>query len=415
MNFWNKIFGIENVSKNNLSTAKQINEDWSINNEESDNKKEIVQRENSILKDKSDIKSKISSKDYSIWLIDKFRNKDYESIWTFVKETFGDDENAGSLIDFSGIMEETIPSVLSKKYGITLNEAKKIYSKLNDEIEAKNNSKVQKSWRRISFENFISKDLSIYIKNNEDVIFEIQSFFILFSGLDDNMRGFWIGEGGVSESLSKILCVHSFTIDIETFDTLILKGNSFLKEMKKEEKKDGYLGGWNEIPNFKRKELKLSYSVDTKTDILKKLQCLGLAERLHFFDYASSNAFAKYWSGLSTSKSRKAGLCEEESVKKMVELELFEYTNDIESIPYICSKKELKESAEDNGFEIKKTWTLQKIYENILTMDDGKVFLQNLVNEKKGLKFNYSYINDLHLIIEYQEQLRIISELLSMV
>jgi hypothetical protein len=413
MNFLNKIFGSKNSFVSESSKKEKPIKDLStIEKMEFEKNKEILQIKAPIEKIGINL-----SKDNSIWLIEKFRNNEFDLIWEFTKELYGDNENSEGSFAFSemieNMMSEILPQKIAKHYEITLKEANNLYSQLK--ITNEENVKVEKSWIRELFDCFIDKNINQYIDGNKNVIYEIQSFFILSSGLDDKMRGFWIGEGGTSDVLSKILSVHSFSIISDNFEILITKANSFLKEMKKEEKKDGYIGPWSEISYFKKKDLKQTYIVNPKTDILEKLKSLGLGERLHFFDFASSNSFQDYWSGKSTAKTRKMGVCESESIKKMVEFKLFDYTNEIESIPSICSKKELKESAENIGFEIKKSWTLQKMYENLLKSDEGLVFLQNLVIKRNGLKFNFFYKEDLNLILAYQDEIKIVSNLLSMI
>ena len=99
----------------------------------------------------------------------------------------------------------------------------------------------------------------------------------------------------------------------------------------------------------------------------------------------------------------------------MVELNFFNYTDDIESVLCMYGKSELKEIAEKNGFELKKSWNSQKIYEHLLKSEQGKSLLQTLAQNKKALKFNEEYKEDLQLILEYQTQIKIVSQLLSMI
>jgi hypothetical protein len=55
------------------------------------------------------------------------------------------------------------------------------------------------------------------------------------------------------------------------------------------------------------------------------------------------------------------------------------------------------------------------MYENLLKSDEGLVFLQNLVIKRNGLKFNFFYKEDLNLILAYQDEIKIVSNLLSMI
>jgi hypothetical protein len=421
MNFWSKLFRTKEIATTNLSDAKPVSKSCPPTNKNEllltifESVKELGHSENLLLRKEYDLNSRMPSSDFSIWLINKFKNKDYESIWAFVKELYGNDEDPGGGINVDEMMIKITTPILAKKYGMSVNETNKELVETMKSSEFTENSKNHKSRQKQLFESFLSKDLNTYIESDEKVIYEIQSFFILKSGMDDFMRGFWIGEGSVSETLSKVLCVYDFSIKLSGFETLVLKANKFLKEMKKEEKDVGSYGGWELIPYFKVKDLKKSFSIESKTDIQKKLQSLGLGERLHFFDFASSNTFSQYWSGNSSYKTRSVGVCEKESIKKMVELNLFTYTNDIESILDISNKGELKDQAEKNGFELKKSWNLQKIYEYLLKSEEGKIFLQNFSQEKRGLKFNHTYKDDLFLFKKYQEQIKKVSSLLSMI
>ena len=230
----------------------------------------------------------------------------------------------------------------------------------------------------------------------------------------DSLAGFSIGNNDETSILSKIICAYPFSIKSSGLEILISKANQFIKKMKKEEKEYKAVY-WKAIPYFNITDINLSYTINTKTDILNKLQSLGIGERLHFFDFASSHSFAKYWSGNSRFKTKQIGVCETESVKKMTELNLFTYTDDIECIPYIATKDEFKSKAEQGGFELKKSWNVQKIYEYLIKSEEGKIFLKNYIQVKKPVKFNAIYDDDLHLIIDFQEQIKIISQLISMI
>lgn len=420
MNFWSKLFAGNEKTNKGQSDINQLNKIGTSKKPELlspllESLKTLGHHENLLLRKEYDLHSRMPSIDFSIWLIEKLKQKDYESIWAFVKEFYGDDGNSGGGINVGKMVNEIAPTMMVKKYGMNINEAKREWTRIMNLSQSNDEPENQKSCQRQFFDNFLSKDFNAYIEIDEKAIFEIQSFFILKAGMDDSLRGFWISEGSESENITKIISVYSFSVKHSGFKILIVKANNFLKEMKKEEKRDGGGDYWEPISNYNIKDVKHSYSMQPKTDLISKLQSLGIGERLHFFDFASSYSFTKYWSGNSTYKTRSVGVCEAESIKKMVELNLFNYTDDIESIPEIVSKGELKEIAEQNGFELKKSWTLQKIYENLLKSEQGKTFLQKFVQNKKGLKFNDTYKDDLHLIIEYQKQLKIVSDLLSMV
>jgi hypothetical protein len=51
----------------------------------------------------------------------------------------------------------------------------------------------------------------------------------------------------------------------------------------------------------------------------------------------------------------------------------------------------IKELAEKEGFEIKKSWTLEKIYNNLITSEKGKKFLIDYSTNIGVYKFNSYY------------------------
>lgn len=258
------------------------------------------------------------------------------------------------------------------------------------------------------FKNFLSKDYKSLIEIDDQAIYEIQAFFILKGGIDDFNREFWIAEGKESELLCKILSVYSFKLNVQSFNPLISKANKFLKEMRKE------TDFWKDYKNYKLDDLKNEYLLNTKTNLPKQLRSISSGKRLHFFDFTSIYTYKKYWNGDSSYKTRSYGINESESLKEISELEIFKRVNKIELISEIASKSELKDKAQSMGFEIKKSWTLKKIIENLSKTEKGLTFLKNYVNEKNILEFKDEFKSDLEIIFKYQSEIKKVVDLIIM-
>lgn len=308
------------------------------------------------------VTSNMPYRDFSDWVIEQLKLKDFNSLFAFVKEFYLDrDDNTG-----------------------------------------------EQALKR-NFENFLTKDFkSLFNDIDEQAIFEIQAFFILKHGIDDFNREFWISEDKEAELLCKIMSVYSFSINQNSFEPLIKKANKFLREMKKD---NDY---WADFKNYKAEELKIENNLEVTTDLITKLKLLSSGERLHFFDFASVHGFKKYWNGSSSYKTRSYGINENESIIKISTLGIFDTVNDIESVPEIASKGELKESAENAGFEIKNSWTMAKIFENLMKTENGQAFLREFVKNRKILAFKDEYVTDLTKTINYQTSIRRTIDLFSM-
>lgn len=250
-----------------------------------------------------------------------------------------------------------------------------------------------------------------FITINNKAITDLQSFYKLAGNEEGHNREFWISERGQAELLAKIISVYSFSINMANFEILILKANKFLREMKKDKMTDY----WQPYSFYKIEDLRESYSCDILTDLAEKLQHLNVGERLHFFDFASHHSFGKYWNGNSSSRSRNIGVDESVSIKKMVKLGLFSEVKEIESVPFITSKGELKKKASENGFELKKSWDLEKTYNFLISSVEGVNFLNKYITNKTILKFNNSYNDDLSKLINYQKNIKVVADLLSMI
>jgi hypothetical protein len=230
--------------------------------------------------------------------------------------------------------------------------------------------------------------------------------FDLAGNSDGFNREFWITDNGESKLLAKLLSIYSFSINVKNFNILVDKANRFIRQMRKEA--PHY---WNDFPFYSINDISESYPLNLKTDIQKKLQSLSITERLYFFDFA----FGNYWTGQSGSRTRNMGLDEKEAIKKLVKLDLFSESKDLESVLDIVGKRELKEFADKIGFEVKKSWTVEKIFDFAMTTEQGKEFLKSFVNTKQIWKFNSFYKEDFETIVKNQNTIKKVANLICMV
>lgn len=169
---------------------------------------------------------------------------------------------------------------------------------------------------------------------------------------------------------------------------------------------------WKEFPLYDVADIQESYSLNLQSDLISKLQSLSTGERLYFFDFA----FGNYWDGMSGSKTRNIGINEKDAMKKFMKLNLFSETNDLESVPNLVGKREFKEFAGQKGFDgLKKSWTIEKMFEVAMTTEEGKNLLRSFLNTKKVWKFNSTYKDDWQAIVYYQDRIKIVADLICMI
>jgi len=250
------------------------------------------------------------------------------------------------------------------------------------------------------------KDLTSYLIVDNNAVTDIRTLFDILGNADGFNREFWITDKGEAKLLTKLLSVYSFSINTQNFNTLVDKANRFIKKMRKEA--PHY---WDEFPLYSITDLSESYPLNIKTDIVQKLQSLNISERLYFFDFS----FGKYWTGQSSSQTRNIGLDEKQAIKKLVKLDLFSESNDAESVLDIVGKRELKEFADGVGFELKKSWTVEKMFDHAMTTDQGKDFLKSFVSTKQIWRFNNKYKEDFDSIVANQAKVKVIADLICMV
>ncbi len=250
------------------------------------------------------------------------------------------------------------------------------------------------------------RDFTSYITVDSNAITDIRTLFDLAGNADGFNREFWITDNGESKLLAKVLSIYSFSINTQNFNVLVDKANRFIKQMRKEA--PHY---WNEFQLYSITDFNESYSLNTKTDILKKLQSLSVSERLYFFDFP----FGSYWTGQSSSRTRNIGLDEKSALKKLIKLDFFSESKDLESVLDIVGKRELKEFADKYGFELKKSWTVEKIFDYSMTTEEGKGFLKSFVDTKQVWKFNPIYKEDFDTIVTNQDKIKKVADLICMV
>jgi len=87
----------------------------------------------------------------------------------------------------------------------------------------------------------------------------------------------------------------------------------------------------------------------------------------------------------------------------------------VECIPEIISKSELKELATEANFDLRKSWDLKRTYSFLSSTDSGHSFLRNLVLDRKAVKLNEIYRDDIDSILSYQVLIKPIADLLAMI
>ena len=308
--------------------------------------------------------------DFSNWIIEQLEENDFDALWALVDELY--------------------TQAFIESFGIALQPNEKF-----DHIELK-----------VSLKSFLSIDFTNYLNVCEKAFNEIKAFYIINYGMGKSDRDFWIVNAEKTIYLSKLLSIYSFDIKINSFKDLKKQTNLFIKSMKKE-------GAWAEYPYYKNTSLKKNYRIKCKTDLLDILKKLSISERFHLFDYAKHMNETSYWLADSYYLTKRYGINEEESIQHLIKLNLFEKVNELESIPQIASKAHIKELAEKEGFEIKKSWTLEKIYNNLITSEKGKKFLIDYSTNIGVYKFNSYYKEDLISILAYANELVLIADLLT--
>lgn len=374
MGFFKKLFGFTVKEKDEIPAKIQQNKSEFAAQKSEFNillseLKEIGHPENPLFRKEYALSSAIPCKDFSGWIIDKLSTKKHKEIHLFMHHL-----TSNNFI------------------GVTISDGEEKPKNYLRQIEKK-------------LDNFLLKNISDFITIEIQAVYEIQSFFILM-GLDSD-REFWIAQEKEAELLSRILCVYDFTVNIDNLKPLVHKANKFLKEMKADELTDY----WENYPLYNTKSIKPTYILNN--NLKHSLKKLSISARLNFFDYCNS----PYWDRSSGYRVRAFGINEIDCALEMINSGLYGFLSesDFKSALKFINKSELKDMAENKGFEIKKTWTLEKIYDNLIKTDDGKQFISSFLKEKCVLKITPSYQELVSELLEYKQQIRVIADLLSMI
>jgi len=292
-----------------------------------------------------------------------------------------------------------INNLKARKYNLIFNQILNLY--LGDDSFRAESLKAD-------FENYISKNYFSLINIEDAAIYEIQAFFILKRGIKDFNREFWISKDKESALLVKILSVYSFTTNRKEFEPLIAKANKFLNEIKKE------TDYWEGFEYYNLNNIKNDYSLNLTTKLADKLKKLSLESRLHFFDFVSPTKYRRYWNGKSSYETRSLLINEDKSFHSILALNIFKRTNDIACLIDVASKSDLKSRAESKKLEIKKSWSLKKIIENLSKSEKGKEFLENYLIQLEVFEIKKEYEADLKVLLEQQLLIKRVIDLIIM-
>jgi hypothetical protein len=343
--------------------------------------------------------------DFSLWVADQLREKDYVALWFFVAQWNRNlPPSCPVLADVQ--LEDILSISISEDHKITLPAARQY---LRDQIGRNERKLVPETLAlEVVFYQFIQKNFQDYITTSAKAILDLQTFYLIHNGISSVHRPFWIVDGREAFLLSRILSIYPISPKIEACNQLVSQANQFLKEMKGEDGTEY----WKTVPMYHIRRIQKVFAPVTFTDLTKKLEMLGLGERLHFFDYASQDA--PYWSGNSSFQTRKVGLIEAQSLEKMIDLGLFHRCEELEAIPYVMAKSELKDRALAAGFTLKKSWTMDKIHSSLMSTDQGRAFLQAELKSVKPVRLNSIYQEDVKNLLAYQAEILTLIELLAM-
>lgn len=261
--------------------------------------------------------------------------------------------------------------------------------------------------KKEALKHLLTNDIQKYIITEKQARDEIKSIFILYGGLApfEKERGYWI-YGKSMPVLFYALSIYNFSTT-EFINQLIERRNFFIKWSNEDLNYD------IEQPMLTIEDIGNIDQLEVETDIIEKLKRLSIIERLYFLkSYAESNN-CTYWNVEAVSYEIKSyGVNELQIKAKLIELDLFEYSKDTESILYLYDKSQLKEKAESAGFQLKKSWTKQKIYEYLKSTESGTMFIENEVEEKKMIKLREKYIADTTSILRYKQRIKNIIQLI---
>ena len=373
MSILNRFFGIKKDNRDSPSPGKSIPPKGVAINEKLkfllEKHRSNINPSHPLLRKGYDQISKVKGADYSKWIIEQLRDSDFIALLAFVE----------MLYNYTGVLSNSPREGTNEYY---------------DSVRLKE-----------GLTKFLESDFQKYLNISETIVNEIKAYFILNYGMEREGRQFWIVVAEKTIMLSKVLSIHSFSIHKKEIKKMVTAANKFIKEQKDD-------GGWEEYPYYEIENVEADYDLITGAEFLEKIQQLSVCERVHFFDFAKHADSGPYWMGESSYNTKILGINEEASLNHLMELGLFKKVEEIESIPFVASKADLKELAEKAGFDIKKSWTLAKIYTHLINAEGGKKFLWDYISDKTIYRFEIRYMEDLQVLLDYQEKLILIADLL---
>lgn len=241
-----------------------------------------------------------------------------------------------------------------------------------------------------------------YLNIEKRAIQEIKCLFIIEYESYSNLRYYAISQDN-DMILSRILCVYPFYINTDMVNKLTQSIKRHLSELGRGREAyvpDATSDYYNPLINM-------------RTDIIQRLSVLTIGERLHFFDAITIYSNRRYWTGSSTYRTRKFGIEENSSFDAIISTGIFSIATDISIIPNVAKKGTLAQLAIDNGFEIKKSWTLLKIYEELAKTEEGRVILASFLAEQKIAEIQEDFIDDIKRLLDYCEKIKGVVNLLT--
>lgn len=375
MKLFEKLFGkqnqvkSENKSENKFEPKKEALH--KLTDLDYDYLKQNGHSQNIFISNKYSIESKIPTIDYSNWIINKLKIKDYESIWKLLVELY-------------------ISS------GFTLKEDRQI------EMNSKK-----------KFIAFIDTDFKGFINSDEILYYELVSVFLITQMYEKQNNGFNIAEDKKSEYLARLLGFYSFSLNEEKLEILIKRTNAFIKKIKKES--EGLTDYWDNWKLYNKKDFSLNNINPCNEDFKEKIKELNISEKFLIYDLFKRKYVFSLKEGISYYQSRQFGLNEFNAIEKLEKFGFFTNIDSFDSISDVLKKSDLVEFFTTKGIDIKKSWTAKKIIQNIQKLDNGSELIQDLINQFQIVELENSIKEEITKLIEYKNSVRNIAEVLCLI
>lgn len=384
----------------------------------------VSKKENILFRE--DYETPMYSRDFSLFIIERIKNNDIESIWQFLC-LFNDYAYNGEcyitntlaedlLVDMvygkiksrlRGIKKYEIPYIMSnKKPAIRYKIISEVISSEFDEYEKSifNQSLYpKKKTDRDRLDNIISIKLDDYIKTHSNCLIEIISMYVLYNNIhkDPIERGrHWLCNE-IADVASIALCIYDF--QIKNVTPLIERANHLIKWEKKE------IDFFKEMSCFDMNLFLGKFEVALETDLKYKLASLGVNERYYFLHDCLYNATKLQMTPYYKTKYR--GIDENKINESLINNKLVITDTDIDRL-LSKSKLELIEIAKVCNLVIRKSWTKEMIFNEIKSYDDSSDILYSILIESKYYKLNPIYEQDIYKLLEYSKSLNGLMQLI---